>query len=161
MSFRYKVGCRELNLLDGVTMKCDTCKITYCNLCKVFDMLYRNPGILALNAKMCYLVIQTSFSDYICKKMKQGFAQILAAERQLSKLKDAIKSSVLVAWKVCAINVHLSKWLPMILPMTVINTWMKLTVGIIDQWALIISSDISLFVNYKCRIWLSKFIYII
>ena len=118
MSFRYKVGCRELNLLDGLTMKCDTCKITYCNLCKVFDMLYRNPGILALNAKMCYLVIQTSFSDYICKKMKQGFAQILAAERQLSKLKDAIKSSVLVAWKVCAINVHLSKWLPMILPMT-------------------------------------------
>ena len=35
LRFCYTAGCKQLNFVQGPIWNCDTCKISYCNLCKV------------------------------------------------------------------------------------------------------------------------------
>ena len=41
ISFCYTPGCKQINIKDGPLWRCDTCKNTYCNSCRVKIMLLR------------------------------------------------------------------------------------------------------------------------
>jgi hypothetical protein len=40
--FCYTAGCKQINFVEGPVWKCETCKVEYCNLCKVSLSLCRS-----------------------------------------------------------------------------------------------------------------------